>query len=102
MCKNPIFSNDRIKAIPVIASFSPNGAILPLYTRIGGESFKIYNCKVVAHTLADINFQGEIMVGEFVRKLHLMYHFEAHAWFQTEKYVYTDDAIKQRKSLGIK
>ena len=96
---NPIFSNPKITPIPVIASFTPDGTILPLYARIQGESYKIYNCQIVDATIGDIHYQGEVMVGEYVKKLYLMYHFQAHAWFQTEKYVFTADALKAKKKL---
>ena len=35
-----------MKVVPVIATYDGNGNILPLYVRIGEESFKIYNAYV--------------------------------------------------------
>ena len=50
----------HLKVVPVIATYDGNGNILPLYVRIGEETFKIYNAYVSESTYRILTFKGEV------------------------------------------
>lgn len=78
---DPIFHSGHIKAVSVIASFASDGEVHPLYVRINDNSIKIYDTVVVNENLAYIDFTCNIVTGNLLEQLHLMYHKHEHAWF---------------------
>ena len=69
-----------LKVVPVIATYDGNGNILPLYVRIGEESFKIYNAYVSESTYRILTFKGEVMVQDAVRPIKLSYFMNDLIW----------------------
>ena len=63
----------HLKVVPVIATYDGNGNLLPLYVRIGEESFKIYNAYVSESTYRILTFKGEVMVQDAVQ--HSSVHY---------------------------
>lgn len=70
----------HLKVVPVIATYDGNGNILPLYVRIGEESFKIYNAYVSESTYRILTFKGEVMVQDAVRPIKLSYFMNDLIW----------------------
>lgn len=70
----------HLKIVPVISSFDSEGNITPLYVRINGESFKIYNSYQSNSTFQLLHFKCEVMVHDRVKPLDLMYHVNDHKW----------------------
>ena len=71
----------HLTLVSVIASFDTSGSLTPLYVRIGEESLKIYNA-----TLTDVStykqycFNCEVMDGDTVKPLKLIYHLGENVW----------------------
>lgn len=70
----------HLQLVPVISSFDKEGNVTPLYVRINKESFKIYNSYQSNSTIQLLHFKCEVMVGDCVRPLELMYHVNEHKW----------------------
>lgn len=70
----------NLKVVPVIATYDGNGNILPLYVRIGEETFKIYNAYVSESTYRILTFKGEVMVQDSVRPIKLSYFMNDLIW----------------------
>ena len=70
----------HLKVVPVIATYDGNGNILPLYVRIGEETFKIYNAYVSESTYRILTFKGEVMVQDSVRPIKLSYFMNDLIW----------------------
>ena len=71
---------NHLKVVPVIAPYDGNGNILPLYVRIGEESFKIYNAYGSESTYRILTFKGEVMVQDAVRPIKLSYFMNDLIW----------------------
>ncbi len=82
---DPVRFNRNLKNVPVIASFSIDGKILPLYFEYEGERFKIANLKKRAQMASFHNFDCEIMVGELddamVKPVRHTYNTSTTQWF---------------------
>lgn len=70
----------HLNIVPVISSFDREGNISPLYVRINGEAFKIYNAHQTNSTLQLLNFKCEVIVDDCIRPLNLIYHVREHKW----------------------
>lgn len=70
----------HLKVVPVIATYDGNGNILPLYVRIGEETFKIYNAYVSESNFRILTFKGEVMVQDAVRPIKLSYFINDLTW----------------------
>lgn len=78
---NGNFDAPTSTAIPVIASFSANGEIKPLYFKYEGNSVQVLSYRIKQSTRIDMIY--ECMYDNFgtQKKVILRYHFSDHAWF---------------------
>lgn len=70
----------HLRVVPVISSFDREGHITPLYVRLDGEPFKIYNAYISDNNTKILTFKCEIMVGESVRTIKLSYFVHDLVW----------------------
>ena len=75
----------HLTVVPVIATYDGNGNILPLYVRIGEESYKIYNAYVSETMYRILTFKGEIMVQDTVLPIKLSYFINDLIWCLPKK-----------------
>lgn len=76
--KNPhaLLSN----MVPVIASFDSSGHVKPLYVRVNGASLKIHSSWVKPSYLDTIEFECQVIDGEYLKPLSLTYHRQDCVW----------------------
>lgn len=75
-----LHDSPHLEIVPVISAFDQAGNIRPLFVRIEGESFKIYNPYKVDSPYKLLHFKCEIEVCGCIRPLDLMYHVNEHTW----------------------
>jgi hypothetical protein len=66
--------------IPVIASFSDDGHIRPLYVRIKGETYKVDSYWVRCHFRNRMEFNCKLIVNNFLQPLVITYHLDSCIW----------------------
>lgn len=76
-----IFDCTHVSALPVIASFSKEGKIQPLYIRIDGLSFKILTFVIRQSTAAGVSFECTVLDENLCKTIYLYYSLHEHAWF---------------------
>lgn len=78
---NPFIDNPSLLPIPVIASFSKEGKMVPIYISVEGIRIKIDNIK--SHQIYAVNgdrFKCEITNGRYVQEIELFYHKNSNIW----------------------
>ena len=68
------------KAVPVVASFSKEGQIKPLYVRIEDESVKVLSSKVIAVSMHAIAFTAIVVSNNIQRTIKLLYKTNENIW----------------------
>jgi len=71
---------NHIVMVPVISSFDTSGKIMPLYIRLEGEQYKIYNPILKDSNMSILSFQCEVMDCDRVKPITLHYHIKEHTW----------------------
>ena len=66
--------------VPVIASFSTDGNIKPLYVRIYGASYKIDSSWMSCNFINTIDFTCKVIDGDSLKPLLLTYHRKEGMW----------------------
>ena len=66
--------------VAVIASFSTECEVKPLFARIGGESVKIYSSKVVDETFNCLVYECSVENYGTMKKIHLCYKLDEKKW----------------------
>lgn len=74
------FDYQQIETIPVIASFSSDGHITPLYVRIDGISYKVDSFWVKSTFHKQVDFQCQIIDGAYLKPLLLTYYKNEDVW----------------------
>lgn len=75
------YDYERVKCVPVIASFDSDGHIMPLYVRINGQPFKVDSYWVKnTFTKYDFEFNCKVTDGERLIPLALTYHQAERVW----------------------
>jgi hypothetical protein len=69
-----------ITILQVIASFSDNGHIRPLYVRIHGETYKVDSYWVRTQFRNQMEFNCKLIVNDFLRPLVITYHLNECIW----------------------
>lgn len=71
----------HLKIVPVISTFDGNGNVLPLYVKLEGETFRIYNAFVSETTFRIITFKGEVQAGDdTIKPIKLSYFINDLIW----------------------
>lgn len=71
----------HLRTVPVISTFDGNGNVLPLYVKLEGETFKIYNAYVSESTFQILTFKGEVMAqNNTVKQITLNYFLNDLIW----------------------
>ena len=71
----------HLRTVPVISTFDGNGNVLPLYVKLEGETFKIYNAYVSESTFRILTFKGEVMAQDnTVKQITLNYFLNDLIW----------------------
>ena len=79
--REAIFDNKKMEPVPVIASFSVDGEIKPLYVRLQNESLKIIDFCILGQDLAWIKFRC-VLVDQGIRKnIKLYYYMHEPSWY---------------------
>lgn len=78
----------HMHCVPVIASFSSNGEMIPLYTVINSVQFKIESSRQEDQHdgLNWITFRCRIIDNDVHKKMKLFYCINEHAWFAPLEY----------------
>lgn len=66
--------------VPVIASFDSGGHVKPLYVRINGEPLRIHSSQVKPSFLGTVEFECQVIDGEYLKPLSLTYHRQDCVW----------------------
>ena len=75
-----LHDSPNLKIVPVISSFDCSGRIVPLYVRLQGEAFKIYNAYEFDSTYSILRFRCEIIDHGRIKLIKLTYHVSYHTW----------------------
>ncbi len=75
-----IYEFHGAKAVPVVASFSKEGQIKPLYVRIEDESVKVLSSKVIAVSMHAIAFTAIVVSNNIQRTIKLLYKTNENIW----------------------
>ena len=70
----------HLTIVPVISSFDREGNVLPLYVRLEGQPFKIYNPYVCESNTRILTFRCEIITNNMVRNIKLKYFVHDLVW----------------------
>lgn len=81
----------HIRCVPVIASFSINGEIRPLYTEINSVQLKIVSCILddqenIEGTKVWMVFRCIVVDNNIQKQLRLLYQINEHTWFAPSEY----------------
>lgn len=68
------------KPVPVIASFSNEGGIRPLYIRIGGESRKVISARVKSDFRNHTEYYCKVVVDNRAIDITLSYYSDLRTW----------------------
>lgn len=66
--------------VSVIASFSTDCRIRPLYVRINGESIKVHTSRVVETSFTSMVFECMVQDYDTERMIHLLYKNNRNEW----------------------
>lgn len=93
MLSEALRSATHMRCVPVIASFSTNGEILPLYLKINSTQLKIVSCVMekqdkenVWGTNVWIVFRCVVIDNNTQKQIQLSYQINEHAWFVPSEY----------------
>jgi len=70
----------HLQIVSVIVSFDTSGNLLPLYVRIGEESYKILYCRHKPTCLGNCLFQCKISDDGIIKDFELTYHERERMW----------------------
>lgn len=83
---NPLISNDNQIRIPVIATFSKDGKMLPLYFSVEGIRLKVDHIKWQSDKAVWGNqYRCEVMLGDRVEEVDLYYYKTNYIWTMRKK-----------------
>lgn len=71
--------------VPVIATFSKDGKVVPLYFSVEGIRIKIDNIKWKQKRVDYMEFRCEIMLSDRVDEVRLKYYFKEQIWIMERK-----------------
>ena len=74
------FDCSPMSIVPVIASFASDGHITPLYVRINGTSYKIDKHRMSAKFINTMEFECQIIDGEYIKPLKLTFFHAEGKW----------------------
>jgi hypothetical protein len=74
------FDYTPVTFLPVIATFSEDGHIRPLYVRIFGESYKVDSYWVRCQFANQIDFNCKLIVKDHLQPLVITYHLRECVW----------------------
>ena len=80
MTSYPDIDTTKYQKIPVIASFSSDGDILPLYMKVNGEEYKILS-SIMERQHAIIVFEIKFETHGRIKETLLYYRVEDHFWY---------------------
>lgn len=69
-----------VTILPVIASFSDDGHIKPLYVRIKGETYKVDSYWVRSQFRNQMDFNCKLIVNNFLQPILITYHLDSCIW----------------------
>lgn len=72
--------NPNVIPVPVIATFSKNGNVCPLYFAVEGIRMKIDNIKWRQEKMSHIEFRCETTLSDRVEEVRLQYFFREQIW----------------------
>lgn len=80
-----IISNSALEylksnAVPVIASFSAEGGIKPIYVKLNDISFKIESFYIKERHSNQIAFVCQIIDEDYLKSISMTYHSDLHLW----------------------
>lgn len=78
--KNIFEYTPDITPVPVIANFSNDGKVCPLYFAAEGIRIKIDNIKWQKGNNIYLEFHCEITLSDRVEEIRLVYYFRNHVW----------------------
>lgn len=81
-----ILDTPNLRCVPVIASFSSNGEIAPLYTNINSIQLKIESFKIKNEFDLWIQFSCKVIDNNIQKQIILIYNTREHAWFAAIEY----------------
>ena len=83
---NPLISNDNQIRIPVIATFSKDGKMLPLYFSVEGIRLKVDHIKWQSDKAVWGNqYRCEVTLGDRVEEVDLYYYKTNYIWTMRKK-----------------
>lgn len=77
---NPFITNETIIPVPVIASFTSDGRIKPLYFSVDGIQFKIDNILSQDERVSRIHFRCDITLSDRVEQVDLYFYKNEYTW----------------------
>ena len=77
--------NPRVVPVPVIATFSKDGDVRPLYFSAEGIRIKVDNIKWKQQKMAYIEFRCEITLSDRVEEVRLYYYTREQIWLLEKK-----------------
>ena len=79
--KNPFIHNDKLVLVPVIASFSTEGKMIPIYFSVEGIKIKIDRIIWAKENLAcGYDYKCGICVSDVMEEIELTYHKDRNMW----------------------
>lgn len=86
MISDAMKNASHIKPVPVIASFSSKGELVPLYTTINGVKLKIEQPFITREMHEWIHFTCFVVDNNIRKQIQLMYKTSESVWFVPAKY----------------
>lgn len=77
---------DLRKSVPVIASFSKDGKLYPLYVRIDDMEYKVLSYVKLNKNTSGVHFECKIEDYGICKTIYLFYSINETAWFLISKY----------------
>lgn len=69
-----------LQVLPVIASFSDDGQVKPLYVRISSNSYKVESYWIRRSFSNQIEFHCKIIIADSLQSIILTYHMNECIW----------------------
>lgn len=79
--REAIFDNKKMEPVPVIASFSVDGEIKPLYVRLQNITLKILSYCIIDQNLAWIEFRCTVEDQGIRKNIKLYYYMHEPSWY---------------------
>lgn len=79
--REAIFDNKNLEPVPVIASFSADGEIKPLYVRLQNMSLKILSYCITDQNLAWMEYRCTVEDQGIRKTVKLSYYLHEPSWY---------------------